>query len=103
MDIKEMKENRLKKMEREEEQAEEELHDRYMQLGKDIYEITEREAEKINSLTDRIIGLKRSICEESGRIECSECLTMNSARSLYCHRCGAKLNRESKEENNRGK
>lgn len=94
---------RLQEMQREEERAEEELHDRYIQLGKDVYEIAEKETGAINRLTDRIISLKRRIREKQGQIECGECAALNPKENLYCHRCGAALDHRASGEEENGK
>ena len=96
-------ESNVQTLAREMEQTQELLLEKYIQLGKSIYEVADRSVDDINRLTDRLIDIKRNISMENGQTECTECLAMNPRENVYCGRCGSKLHRAGEEDEESGK
>lgn len=72
-------------------QLEEELTQRYYELGRDVYEATERGVAEINRLVDRLVEAKVKYAALCEAVTCPACLTLNSCESVYCCKCGARL------------
>jgi len=53
--------------------------------------VTEESRLYVPERTAKKVNVPRKDCMEIGHYECSECGTTIGYNSLYCHRCGARL------------
>ena len=77
----------------------------YADIGKDVYKqylndepFTEDIIEKcgvVEKYMSEIQKLKEKIAAEKDAVICENCMSMNSADSVYCSKCGYKLNNNS--------
>lgn len=77
---------------------EQELIEKYCDVGKSVMEKVEREGREIDQLVDQVIEIKKELVRVKGEIMCPNCYQYNEPDSIYCNRCGKKL--EKKEEKN---
>lgn len=94
-----MKENIAKKddkrtqiLERTLRQREMELKSHYIQIGKHLLEIAEREQKEVNRLVDDIIRIRKTLVHTQHAIQCTNCFSFHAANSRFCSFCGKKLN-----------
>jgi len=70
---------------------EEELTDKYYQLGKSIYELSDRKVAEINQLVDRLVETKIRLSNTKNSGICVYCMAENPKLNTYCGKCGKKL------------
>lgn len=73
---------------------EQELFEKYCDVGRFVLETVERENREIDQLTDQVIEVKRELMRARGEIRCPHCFQYNDPESIYCNRCGRKLEEE---------
>lgn len=80
----------------EEEQArlEQELDQKYYQLGREIYEAADRGVSEINALVDRLVETKLKLCKIREHRVCPYCLSQSPMEDQYCGKCGRRLDEE---------
>lgn len=76
-------------------QKEQELQEKYCDVGKSIMEKIEKENKEIDHMVDEVIQLKRKLVKAKGQIRCPNCHQYNEPGSSYCSSCGKKLERET--------
>lgn len=75
------------------------IDDRYKELGRLYYQLSETEAQDSGELQEKVDAVKALICELNAVEEdmskykniCPECRANNPAKAEYCSKCGAKL------------
>lgn len=82
---------RVARIERSLQDAEEALTQRYCALGKTLLDMMESEEPAINRLSDEIVSLRKQLSEARGEIVCGVCLTHNPPENRFCRFCGAFL------------
>lgn len=75
---------------------ERELLEKYCDVGKYVLEKLEKENREIDQLVDQVIEVKKELVRARGEIRCPNCYQYNAPDSIYCSKCGKKL--EEKEE-----
>lgn len=70
---------------------EQEISDKYYQLGKSVYEIADREVDEINHLVDRMIEIKQQLSDVKNQSICVHYMAKNPKSNRYCGGCGRKL------------
>lgn len=78
---------------------EQELLEKYCDVGKSILEKAEKESKEIDQLVDEVIKVKQELVRAKGEKRCPHCYQYNEPESFYCSKCGAKL-KEEKENSN---
>lgn len=86
------------RLEEEYKNTEARLLEAYLQFGRSVYELAERQVEDINGLTDQLIELRYRLSVLKDDKTCVHCMARNPAESQYCARCGKKLEAELDEE-----
>ena len=76
-------------------QKEQELQEKYCDVGESIMEKIEKENKEIDHMVDEVIQLKRKLVKAKGQIRCPNCHQYNEPGSSYCSSCGKKLERET--------
>lgn len=76
------------------------LQEKYYDVGKYVLEKIEKENREIDQLVDQVIEVKRELVRAKGEIRCPCCYQYNEPGSIYCNKCGRKL--ERKKEDNDG-
>lgn len=74
-----------------------ELQQHYCQIGKCVLELAVAEQRAVGDLIDEIIMTRHRIAVAQGEKRCEECLAYNTPGSIYCKRCGARLNETENE------
>lgn len=77
---------------------EQELLEKYCDAGKLLLEKAEEESREIDRLVDEVIQVKQELVRVKGEKRCPNCYHYNEAESMYCSKCGTKLE-EEREEN----
>ena len=77
---------------------EQELLEKYCDVGKFVLEKVERENREIDQLTDQVIKVKKELIKVKGESRCPYCYQYNEPESIYCNRCGKKLEKKKLEE-----
>lgn len=77
---------------------EQELLEKYCDVGKFVLETVEKENREIDQLTDQVIQVKKELVRAKGEIRCPYCYQYNEPESVYCNRCGKKLEEEKENE-----
>lgn len=49
-------------------------------------------------MVDEVIQLKRKLIKAKGQIRCPACYQYNETDSIYCSRCGKKLEKKKNDE-----
>lgn len=80
------------------EHMEQELLEKYCDVGKFVLEKIEKENREIDQLVDRVIEVKKKLVKVKGEIRCPYCYQYNEPESIYCSRCGKKLEEEREEK-----
>lgn len=75
---------------------EQELIGKYCDVGKFVLEKIEKENKEIDQLVDQVIKVKKELIRVKGEIRCPYCYQYNEPESIYCNKCGKKL--EEKKE-----
>lgn len=70
---------------------EQELLEKYCNVGKFVLEEVGRENREIDQLTDQVIKVKKELVRVKGEIRCPYCYQYNEPGSIYCNRCGKRL------------
>lgn len=78
---------------------EQELLEKYCDVGKFVLEKIEKENREIDQLVDQVIEVKKELVRVKGEIRCPYCYQYNEPESVYCNRCGKKLEEKKEEEN----
>lgn len=78
-------------LEKKREQLAAQLNDCYLQLGREIYEITESKAKEMNVLLDELVETKIKLSQLEDLRLCFTCMTQHPANHHYCSNCGQKL------------
>lgn len=78
---------------------EQELLEKYCDVGKFVLEKVEKENREIDQLVDQVIEVKKELIRVKGEIRCPHCYQYNEPESIYCNKCGKKLE-EKKEDAN---
>ena len=73
---------------------EKELGDKYYQLGKYIYELSERRMDEIDRLVNRLVETKVKLSQLKRQCICAYCLGSNPKENKYCGICGKELEQE---------
>lgn len=60
--------------------------------------LEEKENREINQLTDQFIKVKKELLKAKGEVKCPYCYQYNEPESIYCNRCGKKLEKKKLEE-----
>lgn len=76
---------------------EQELLERYCDVGKYVLEKLEKENKEIDQLVDQVIEVKRKLVKVKGQIRCPNCYQYNEPDSVYCCKCGKKLEKEEED------
>lgn len=79
---------------------EQELLEKYCDVGKFVLEKVEKENREIDQLVDQVIEVKKELIRVKGEIRCPYCYQYNEPESIYCNRCGKRLEvkREEKDD-----
>ena len=77
---------------------EQELLEKYCDVGKFVLEKIEKENREIDQLVDQVIKLKKELIRVKGEIRCPYCYQYNEPASVYCNRCGKKLEKKKEED-----
>lgn len=93
--ISEKKRQEIEYLTRQLDQKEQELQEKYCDVGKSIMEKIEKENKEIDHMVDEVIQLKRKLVKAKGQIRCPNCHQYNEPGSSYCSSCGKKLERET--------
>lgn len=72
---------------------EHELLEKYCDVGKFVMERVEKENKEIDQLVDQVIEIKKELVRVKGEIRCPKCHQYNEPESIYCNRCGKKLDK----------
>lgn len=94
----EEKELEIERLTKQLDHMEQELLEKYCDVGKFVLEKIERENREIDELTDQVIKVKKELIKVKGEIRCPYCYQFNEPESIYCNRCGKKLEKEKLEE-----
>lgn len=94
----EEKELEIERLTKQLDHMEQELLEKYCDVGKFVLEKIERENREIDELTDQVIKVKKELIKVKGEIRCPYCYQYNEPESIYCNRCGKKLEKEKLEE-----
>lgn len=70
------------------------LKDCYLQLGREVYEITENKAKEIHRLLERLIDTKVKHSALKELHLCLNCMTQNPSSHRFCCHCGQKITEE---------
>lgn len=76
---------------------EQELLEKYCDVGKFVLEKVEKENREIDQLVDQVIEVKKELVKVKGEIQCPHCYQYNEPDSIYCNRCGKKLEEKQEE------
>lgn len=98
MDNKSHTQEEISKMEKELSKMELNLCDSYCEVGKAVLETAEQESRKINNLVDEIVEMQQKLVALKGEKYCPACTEHNDQNSLYCKRCGHKLEDNEQDE-----
>lgn len=71
------------------------LQRRYIDIGKEILELAEKENKEINQMVEEIVIIRRSLSQ----IKCQGCSGANCADSKFCRHCGVSLTTKNTKEN----
>ena len=77
---------------------EQELLEKYCDVGRFVLEKIEKENREIDQLVDQVIKLKKELIRVKGEIRCPYCYQYNEPDSIYCNRCGKKLEKQEEED-----
>lgn len=77
---------------------EQELLEKYCDVGKLVLERIEKENREIDQLVDQIIETKKELVRVKGEIRCPYCYQYNEPKSIYCNRCGKRLDEQRRNE-----
>lgn len=69
----------------------ESVTEHYCQIGKQLIEVANAEKVRIDSLVDQIIRIRHELAILRKEKECSYCATQNDHDSVYCKRCGKRI------------
>lgn len=94
----EEKELEIERLTKQLDHMEQELQEKYCDVGKFVLEKIERENREIDQLTDQVIKVKKELIRVKGEIRCPYCYQYNEPESIYCNRCGKKLEKVRSEE-----
>lgn len=75
---------------------EQKLLEKYCDVGKTVLEQVEKENREIDQLVEQVIEVKKELVRVKGEIRCPYCYQYNEPESVYCNRCGKRL--EEKKE-----
>ena len=92
--LRQISQDEIGRMEQELSRMEMNLYDSYCEVGKAILETAETEGRKINDLVDQIVDARRRLVDAKEEKYCPECAEHNDRNSLYCKRCGEKLDKK---------
>lgn len=92
--ISEERQQEIQRLTRQLDHMEQELMEKYCDVGKFVLEKIEKENREVDRLVDQVIQVKKELMKAKGEIQCSNCYQYNEPGSLYCNRCGEKLERE---------
>lgn len=92
------KELEIERLTKQLDHMEQELLEKYCDVGKFVLEKIERENREIDQLTDQVIKVKKELIKVKGEIRCPYCYQYNEPESIYCNRCGKKLEKKEMEE-----
>ena len=81
----------IRELEAELARMEAKLQASYMEMGKSLLEMADKEYKAVNHLVDEIVETKKKLSKARNEIECPECTEHNTSDSKYCKRCGKKL------------
>ncbi|MDO5346233.1 MAG: hypothetical protein Q4E91_10855 [Lachnospiraceae bacterium] len=73
---------------------EQELLEKYCDVGKFVLEKVEKENREIDQLVDQVIEVKKELARMKGEIRCPYCYQYNEPESIYCSKCGKKLGKK---------
>lgn len=73
-----------------------ELDEEYYQLGKNVFESTDKANIKISTLIDQLIDYRIKLHDIKYVMNCSICGAENSHDNHYCQNCGKEINEKSK-------
>ena len=96
--ISDKKEQEIERFTRQLDHKEHELEEKYCDVGKSIMDKLEKENQEIGHMVDEVIQLKRKLINAKGQIRCPACYQYNEADSIYCSRCGKKLEKKKNDE-----
>ena len=85
--ISDKKEQEIERLTRQLDHKEHELEEKYCDVGKSIMDKLEKENQEIGHMVDEVIQLKRKLINAKGQ-----------ADSIYCSRCGKKLEKKKNDE-----
>lgn len=68
-----------------------EISRRYSLMGKQLLALAEEQQQAIDSLVDEAIRIRRRLAKVRGERDCPCCMAPNEHDSVYCRRCGHKL------------
>lgn len=74
------------------------LVEKYCDVGKAILEKAEKEGREVNELVDELIEVKKELIKAKGQKRCTNCYQYNEMGSIYCSKCGAKLEKSDSDE-----
>ncbi len=77
---------------------EQELQEKYCDVGKYVLEKVEKENREIDQLVDQVIEVKRELVRVRGEIRCPCCYQYNEPGSIYCSKCGKKLEKKKEDK-----
>ncbi|RVU54231.1 zinc ribbon domain-containing protein [Anaerosphaera multitolerans] len=67
------------------------LENQYIESGKKILELSINEQQKIDSLINEIIEIKKRLIKVKKEKQCPSCMTYNTSDSNYCKFCGKSI------------
>ncbi|MDO4338760.1 MAG: zinc ribbon domain-containing protein [Eubacteriales bacterium] len=93
----EEREQEIERLTKQLDHMEQELLEKYCDVGRFVLEKLERENKEIDQLTDQVIKVKKELVKVKGEIRCPYCYQYNEPESIYCNRCGKKLEKKKRE------
>lgn len=93
-----IKDSEIQRLEEQITGLENQLQQRYCQMGKELLELADGELKAVNGLVDDIIHARRKLATARREIQCANCMAYNTADSNYCKHCGSML--DTKEQDN---
>lgn len=90
----EEKRQKIDRLTRSLDQMEQELVEKYCDVGKYVLEKIEKENREIDRLVDQMIETKKELIKARGEIRCPACYQYNEPDSVYCSKCGQKLDKK---------
>lgn len=96
--VSEQKQVEIQRLTQKLDHMEQDLIEKYCDVGRSILEKAEQESKEINHLVDEVVKVKQELVKVRGEKRCPNCYHYNEPDSIYCNKCGVKFE-EVKEDN----